>query len=95
MLRETESPTQEIILSESTPLPKSRIYEEQDFKGLYEEEYRSHQETKRELQIARDRTQYLESRIEKLEADLAYVRKLFFSRKTEQTASLDARDGLR
>jgi transposase len=58
-------------------------YETQDFRALYEREYWAHQETKRELQKAKDHIEYLESKIEKLEADNAYIKKLFFARKTE------------
>ena len=58
-------------------------YEAQDFRALYEREYWAHQETKHELQKAKDQIEYLESKIQKLEGDIAYLKKLFFAKKAE------------
>ncbi|MDI6732646.1 MAG: hypothetical protein QME16_01770, partial [Planctomycetota bacterium] len=58
-------------------------YETQDFMALYEREYWAHQETKHELQKAKDHIEYLESKVQKLEGDIAYLKKLFFAKKTE------------
>ena len=58
-------------------------YETQDFRTLYEREYWAHQETKHELQKAKDHIEYLESKVQKLEGDSAYLKKLFFAKKTE------------
>ncbi len=46
-------------------MPQSVIssYESQDFMTLYEREYWAHQETKHELQKAKDHIEYLESKI--------------------------------
>ena len=83
----------EIIPSSITgPNPTSEIfiprtYESQDFQKLYEQEYYSHQETKRKLQAAYDKIEYWEQRIEKLEADNAYLRKLLFGKKAEKRAA--------
>lgn len=62
-------------------------YEVQDFRKLYEEEYFSHQETKRKLQAAYDQIDYLKQRLEKLEADNAYLRKQLFGRKAEKAGA--------
>lgn len=75
------------ILSEDIPPIFSSSYELKDFKKLYEQEYYSHQETKRKLQAAYDKIEYLEQRIEKLEADNAYLRKLLFGKKAEKRAA--------
>lgn len=66
-------------------IPQSIVssYETQDFRALYECEYWAHQETKHELQKAKDHIEYLESKIQKLEGDIAYLKKLFFAKKTE------------
>jgi transposase len=64
-----------------------RTYEEQDFRALYEREYRAHQKTKDELARLRAHAAYLESRVEKLEGDIAYLKKLMFSKKTEEQPS--------
>jgi transposase len=62
-------------------------YEDQDFRALYEREYWAHQRTKDELARVRAHAVYLESRVEKLEGDIAYLKKLLFSKKTEQQPS--------
>ena len=59
------------------------FYETQNFRALYEREYWAHQETKHELQKAKDHIEYLESKIQKLAGDIAYLKKLFFAKKTE------------
>ena len=66
-------------------IPQSTVssYETQNFRTLYEREYWAHQETKHELQKAKDHIEYLESKIQKLEGDIAYLKKLFFAKKTE------------
>jgi hypothetical protein len=64
-----------------------RTYEDQDFRALYEREYRAHQHTKAELARVRDHAAYLEARVQKLEGDIAYLKKLLFSKKTEQQPS--------
>jgi len=58
-------------------------YETQDFRTLYEREYWAHQATKHELRKAQDHIEYLESKVRKLEGDIAYLKKLFFAKKTE------------
>ena len=65
-------------------------YETQDFRALYEREYWAHQTTKHELQKAKDHIEYLESKITKLEADIAYLKKMLFSKKTEVNAIPEA-----
>ena len=64
---------------------KLSSYETQDFRALYEREYWAHKETKHELEKARDEIEYLKSKVEKLEADIAYIRKLHFAQKSEIT----------
>jgi transposase len=61
-----------------------RTYAGQNFRALYEREYKAHQQTKVELDRMRNHAAYLESRVEKLEGDIAYLKKLLFSKKTEQ-----------
>lgn len=78
----------ESLLLESPPLtPKvldrPRRYEDQDFRLLYEQEYTAHQQTTLELKGAYGRIRYLEEKVQKLEGDLAYLRKLLFAKKTE------------
>src|SRR3989338_8027389 len=65
-------------------LSPSRYYGDQDFRFLYEQEYAAHQKTKLELKAARDQIVYLEGKVEKLEADLRYIKKLLFSGKSEK-----------
>ena len=66
-------------------IPQSTVssYETQDFIALYEREYWAHQETKHEIQKAKDHIEYLESKVQKIEGDIAYLKKLFFAKKTE------------
>ena len=59
-------------------------YEEQDFRALYEREYHAHQRTQTELARVRNHAQYLESKITKLEGDIALLKKLLFSRNDEK-----------
>lgn len=59
-------------------------YEDLDFRTLYEREYEAHQETQRQLKAAQDRVVYLEAKVEKLEGDIAFLKKLFFGRRTEK-----------
>jgi len=59
-------------------------YETQDFRFLYEREFFRHQETQRRLQAALDEIDYLKQKVEKLEADNAYLRRLLFQKKTER-----------
>ena len=61
-----------------------RTCEEQDFQAAFEREYRAHQQTKTELARMRDHAAYLEAKVQKLEGDIAYLKKLLFSKKTEQ-----------
>lgn len=65
------------------PQSVASSYEAQDFRILYEREYWAHQTTKHELQKAQDHIGCLESKIQKLEGDIAYLKKLFFAKKTE------------
>lgn len=75
----------ETISPPAPPLEtRSREYQAQDFRILYEQEYAVHQETKLKLQRANDKIDYLEDKVEKLEADIAYLKKLLFSPKREQ-----------
>lgn len=76
--------------SDSSGLPVKAVhhYEDNNFRFLYEQEYSRHQETQHKLQIALDEIAYLKQKLEKLEADNAYLRKLLFSKKTEQADSV-------
>lgn len=64
--------------------PAVRHYEANDFRFLYEREFFRHQETQRKLQAALDEIAYLRQKVERLEADNAYLRRLLFQKKTEQ-----------
>lgn len=86
MIIEVEAIRPPITGSDPISEISSRRYEAQDFQKLYKQEYDSHQETKRKLQAAYDKIEYLEQRIEKLEADNAYLRKLLFGKKAEKRA---------
>lgn len=59
-------------------------YDQLDFKYYYEREFNAHQETRLKLERALDRIEHLEKRLEKLEADNTYLKKLLFSKKTEK-----------
>jgi transposase len=72
------------ILEISRP-KETASYEAQDFRTLYEREYWAHQDSKHKLQIANNRIEYLEAKVQKLEADIAYIKKLHFARKSEMT----------
>jgi transposase len=74
-----------LLLEKAQNIKPSEVfsYETQDFRILYEREYWAHQETKRGLQKAKDHIEYLETKIQKLEGDIAYLKKLFFDKKTE------------
>lgn len=69
--------------SQKTP-PAIHHYEANDFRFLYEREFFRHQETQRKLQAALDEIAYLRQKVERLEADNAYLRRLLFQKKTEQ-----------
>lgn len=84
----------EILLQTET----RRDYEKQDFRFLYEREWDRHQKTQHRLQVALDEIDHLKQRLEKLEADNTYLRKLLFSRKTErfkQSYPIDPTEGSR
>lgn len=85
-MAESFIPLEEVSVVEIDPFPFKAVrhYEDQDFRLLYKQEYDAHQETKRKLKAAEDKIAYLEQRVEKLEADNAYLRKLLFSNKTEK-----------
>ena len=77
---------EEVPVAESEPpfFKATRRYEDNDFRLLYEREYHAHKETRRKLYAAESEIVYLKQRVEKLEADNAYLRKLLFSKKTEK-----------
>ena len=60
-------------------------YDRLDFKFHFEREFNAHQETRLKLGRALDKIEHLEKKLEKLEADNAYLKKLLFSKKTEQS----------
>lgn len=78
--------TVEIPAAEGEPsfIKATRHYEDSNFRSLYEREYHAHRETRRKLEAAEAEIVYLKQRMEKLEADNAYLRKLLFSKKTEK-----------
>lgn len=65
-------------------LSPSRYYGDRGFQFLYEQEYAAHQKTRLKLKAAEDRIIYLEGKVEKLEGDLRYIKKLLFSGKSEK-----------
>lgn len=60
-------------------------YDQLDFKYHYEREFNAHKKTRLRLERALDRIDHLEKRLEKLEGDNTYLKKLLFSTKTEQS----------
>jgi hypothetical protein len=69
------TPVEEIPVAESNPpfFKAARRYQDNDFRLLYEREYHAHKETRRKLEAAEAEIVYLKQRMEKLEADNAYL----------------------
>jgi transposase len=85
-MAEPLTPVEEILATESEPafFKTAHRYEDNDFRLLYEREYHAHKETRQKLDAAEAEIVYLKQRVEKLEADNVYLRKLLFSKKTEK-----------
>lgn len=83
-------PVVEVVEDFPDALPVRPVwhYEDQNFRRLYEREFELHQQTQIKLQAALDEIQYLKQKVEKLEADNLCLRKLLFSKKTEQSKSV-------